>query len=161
MQNAIPAGNRPDNNPLLDFSGLPRFDQVRPEHVTPAMDYLLSTGRELVETLAADTAAPSWDSFARPLEDLEEHISRAWAQVSHMNAVVNSPELREAYNANLPKLTAFYADLSQDERLYARFRALRASTEYDTLSTAQRKIVDNELRDFRLGGAELPDAQKA
>lgn len=148
-------------NPLLDFSGLPHFDQVRPAHVTPAMDALLDHGRALVEKLGSSQGVPTWDNFARPLEDMEEHIGRAWSQVSHMNAVVNSPELREAYNDNLPKLTAFYADLSQDERLYARFRALHASTEFATLNAAQRKIVENELRDFRLGGAELPDSQKA
>ena len=149
------------NNPLLDFSGLPQFDQVKPEHVTPAVDHLLEKGRALVEVLVTDAAAPTWENFARPLEDFEEQISRAWSQVGHLNAVVNSPELREAYNENLPKLTAFYADLSQDERLYAKFRALRASADYGKLNIAQRKIVDNELRDFRLGGAELPEDKKA
>jgi oligopeptidase A len=148
-------------NPLLNFSGLPKFDQVQVTHITPAMDQLLEAGRQLLESLSTSAEAPTWDNFARLLEDMEEQISRAWSQVSHMNAVINSPELREAYNDTLPKLTAFYADLSQDERLYAKFRALRASTEYDTLSAAQRKIVENELRDFRLGGAELPDNQKA
>src|SRR5690606_25237840 len=72
-----------------------------------------------------------------------------------------SPELREAYNENLPKLTAFYADLSQDERLYAKFRELRSSAGYETFNRAQRKIIENELRDFRLGGAELPADKKA
>lgn len=148
-------------NPLLHFSGLPRFDHVQAGHVTPAMDQLLQAGRELVEKLATNEQPPTWHNFARPLEDMEEQISRAWSQVSHMNAVVNSPELREAYNENLPKLTAFYADLSQDERLYAKFRELRASTSYNSLNAAQRKIIENELRDFRLGGAELPENQKA
>ncbi|CAG0985945.1 oligopeptidase A [Methylophilaceae bacterium] len=153
--------NTPSGNPLLDFSGLPRFDQVQAKHVTPAIEYLLAEGRALQERLAGSSEAPTWDNFARPLEDMEECISRAWSQVGHMNAVVNSPELREAYNESLPKLTAFYSDLSQDERLYARFRALRASDAYQQLNAAQRKIVENELRDFRLGGAELPDDKKA
>jgi oligopeptidase A len=78
-----------------------------------------------------------------------------------MNAVVNSPELREAYNAGLPKLTDFYSDLGQDERLYTKFRALKNSPEFLKLSSAQQKIIENELRDFRLGGAELPDQEKA
>jgi oligopeptidase A len=149
------------DNPLLDFSGLPRFDEVKAAHVTPAIDRLLDQGRIILEQLASATETPTWENFVRPMEDMEEQISRAWSQVSHMNAVVNSPELREAYNDNLPKLTAFYADLSQDERLYARFRALRESAAYSSLSPAQRKIVDNELRDFRLGGAELPEDKKA
>ena len=148
-------------NPLLDFSGLPQFDRVQPQHVVPAVEQLLTEGRALLERLATDPAEPRWDNFARPLEDMEERLSRAWSQVGHMNAVVNSPELREAYNACLPKLTDFYSDLSQDERLYAKFRALSASKEFGTLNRAQQKIVENELRDFRLGGAELPDDQKA
>ncbi|MDP2248325.1 MAG: oligopeptidase A, partial [Nitrosomonadales bacterium] len=149
------------NNPLLDFSGLPKFDQVQAKHVTPAIEHLMAEGRVLLESLASSKETPNWDNFVRPLEDMEEQISRAWSQVGHMNAVVNSPELREAYNDSLPKLTDFYSDLSQDERLYAKYRALRASDEYERLNTAQRKIVENELRDFRLGGAELPSDKKA
>ena len=148
-------------NPLLHFSGLPQFDQVRPEHVTPAITQLLDEARALIDTLGQSTEKTGWDNFARPLEDMEERISRAWSQVSHMNSVVNTPELREAYNENLPVLTAFYADISQNEALYAKFRALRADSSFDTLSAAQRKIIENELRDFRLGGAELPEDKKA
>jgi oligopeptidase A len=148
-------------NPLLHFSGLPQFDQVRPEHVTPAITQLLDEARALIDNLCKGTETPGWDNFARPLEDMEERISRAWSQVSHMNSVVNTPELREAYNANLPVLTAFYADISQNEALYAKFRALRANPMFEQLTSAQRRIIENELRDFRLGGAELPVDKKA
>jgi len=140
------------NNPLLNFSGLPKFDQIRAEHVEPAIDHLLEIGRSCVAQLATSTETPTWANFAKPLEDMEEKLSRAWSQVGHMNAVVNSPELREAYNASLPKLTDFYSDLGQDERLYAKFRAMKNSDEFDTLNTAQQKIVENELLGFRLGG---------
>ncbi|MEQ1487090.1 MAG: M3 family metallopeptidase [Methylotenera sp.] len=149
------------SNPLLHFAGLPKFDEVKAEHVSPAVDFLLSEARTTIEALALSKDAPTWDNFAAKLEDIEEKISRAWSQVGHMNGVVNSPELREAYNENLSKLTDFYADLGQDERLYAKFRALRANKAFDALSTTQKKIVENELRDFRLGGAELPAEQKA
>jgi oligopeptidase A len=149
------------NNPLLHFSGLPKFNEVKAEHVSPAIDHLLNEARATIAALATSEAAVTWDSFAEKLEDMEEKLSRAWSQVGHMNAVVNSPELREAYNDNLSKLTDFYADLGQDERLYAKFRALRASNEFDALTPAQKKIIENELRDFRLGGAELPVVQKA
>lgn len=150
-----------ENNPLLHFSGLPKFDEVKAEHVSPAIESLLAEARATVETLATAEGAVTWSNFASKLEDMEERMSRAWSQVGHINAVVNSPELREAYNENLSKLTDFYADLGQDERLYAKFRALRNSSEFDALTVAQKKIVENELRDFRLGGAELPAAQKA
>jgi oligopeptidase A len=153
--------NALQNNPLLHFSGLPKFNEVKAEHVSPAVDYLLNEARATVSALASSENAVSWDSFAEKLEDMEEKLSRAWSQVGHMNAVVNSPELREAYNDNLSKLTDFYADLGQDERLYAKFRALRASSEFNSFTPAQKKIIENELRDFRLGGAELPAEQKA
>ncbi len=148
-------------NPLLYFSGLPKFNEVKAEHVTPAVDRLLAESRGLVQTLTADAQSPTWDNFARPLEDMEEKISRAWSQVGHMNAVVNSPELREAYNDNLAKLTDFYSDLAQNEQLYQKFKDLRQGPAFAQLSSTQQKIVENELRDFRLGGAELRADKKA
>lgn len=153
--------NSLETNPLLHFSGLPKFDEIKAEHVSPAIEHLLLQARATVEALINSKDEVRWDNFAAKLEDMEEKLSRAWSQVGHMNGVVNSPELREAYNDNLSKLTDFYADLSQDERLYAKYRALRASKQFDTLSISQKKIIENELRDFRLGGAELPAEQKA
>ncbi|MEN6584534.1 MAG: M3 family metallopeptidase [Sulfuricella sp.] len=149
------------NNPLLDFSGLPRFPDIKPAHVTPAVEQLIADNRALVEKLVADAAPPAWDNFVRPLEDANERLSRAWGQVSHLNAVMNSAELREVYNANLPTLTAFYADLSQHQGLFDKFKALKASPAFDALTPAQKKIVANELRDFVLGGADLAEDKKA
>ena len=114
-------------NPLLDFTGLPRFAEIRPEHVTPAVDALLAENRALIERLTASADAPDWESFAAPLEDANERLSRAWGQVSHLHSVMDSPELREAYNANLPKIAQYYADLGQNEALYAKFKALAAA----------------------------------
>ncbi|MDP3817708.1 MAG: oligopeptidase A, partial [Methylotenera sp.] len=114
------------NNPLLHFSGLPKFEEIKAEHVSPAIDCLLAEARATIEALAQSESEVTWNNFAAKLEDMEEKLSRAWSQVGHMNGVVNSPELREAYNENLSKLTDFYADLGQDERLYAKFRTMRA-----------------------------------
>jgi oligopeptidase A len=146
-------------NPLVDFSGLPRFAELKPEHVTPAIDKLVAEGRA---SIARALAAPvSWESFVAPLEDANERIGRAWGQVAHLHAVLDSPELREAYNANLPKLTQYWTELGQNQALFEKYKALAASPEYPTLSSARRRIVDNALRDFRLGGAELPSDRKA
>ena len=172
-------------NPLLDFSGLPRFSEFRVEHVTPAVDRLLEENRRLVSTLTDSPAAPTlvadgvsglpgaaserpfsghasglWEAFVTPLEEANERLSRAWGQVAHLNAVMNSPELREAYNANLSKVTQYYAEISQHQGLYRQFKKLRASPEFDGLAPARKKVVENALRDFRLGGAELPEAQR-
>jgi oligopeptidase A len=148
-------------NPLLDFSGLPRFDAVRPEHVEEAIGQLIADGRATIERLAAHDLAPTWESFVEPLDDANERLSRAWAQVSHLNAVVNSPEMREAYNAALPKVTQFFSEQGQDQRLHAGFKALAASPGFGSLPRARKRHIENELRDFRLGGAELPPPQKA
>ena len=145
-------------NPLLDFSGLPRFSEIRPEHVTPAVDELLGAGRSTLAAVAR--AAPTWDAFVAPLEDANERIGRAWGQVSHLHAVLDSPALREAYNANLPKLSQYWTELGQSEALFAGYKKLRASSEFAGLSQARKKIVENALRDFRLSGAELPADKK-
>jgi oligopeptidase A len=149
------------NNPLLDFSGLPRFAEIKPDHVGPAVETLLAENRALIAQLLRDHSAPGWDNFMQPLDDANERLSRAWGQVGHLNAVMNSPELREVYNANLPRVTQYYAELAQNVELFKKVKALRNGPEYGALSAARKKIVENELRDFRLGGAELPDEQKA
>ena len=148
----------PARNPLLDFSGLPRFAEIRPEHVAPAVDELLAAGRAAVA--AAERAAPTWEAFVVPQEDANERIGRAWGQVSHLHAVLDSPALREAYNANLPKLTQYWTELGQNQALFAKYKALRAAPGFSSLSESRKKIVENAIRDFRLGGAELPADRK-
>ena len=148
------------SNPLLYLAGLPKFNEIKPAQVAPALDSLLADGRVLIEALATSIDVPTWQNFALKLEDLDEKISRAWSQVGHLNAVMNSPELREAYNDNLAKLTVFYSDLAQDERLYAKYRSISTSADFAKLNQAQQKIINNELRDFKLSGAELAADQK-
>jgi len=148
-------------NPLLDFSRLPRFNDIRPEHIGPAVDTLVAQGRATIERLAQLEPPATWERVVEPLDDGNEKLARAWAQVSHLNAVVNTPELRDAYNAALPKVTQYFAEQGQDQRLHAAFKALRASPHYGTLPPARRRHIENELRDFRLGGAELDPPRKA
>jgi len=146
------------SNPLLDFSGLPRFADLRPEHVTPAMEQLLAEGRATVQSVAG--AQPTWDEFVAPLEDANERIGRAWGQVAHLHAVMDNPELREAYNANLPQVTKYWTELGQNQQLFEKYKALRAAPGFSSLAGSRKKIVDNAIRDFRLGGAELPPEKK-
>ncbi len=148
-------------NPLLDFSGLPRFAEIRSKHVAPALDQLLMENYALIERLLADAAVPTWNNFIQPLTDANERLSRLWGQVSHLNAVLNSTPLREVYNANLPRVSQYYAGLAQNLALFQKMKAIRASAEFGTLGVPRQKIIENQLRDFRLGGAELPQAEKA
>ncbi|GAB2180207.1 M3 family metallopeptidase [Denitratisoma sp. agr-D3] len=147
-------------NPLLDFSGLPRFDAVQPEHVAPAIRQLIGDYRALITALTAPTAPASWDGFMQPLTDMGEKLSRAWGIVGHLHSVNDVPAWREAYNAMLPEVSGFYADLGQNLALFAKIKALAASAEYAALSPARKRIVDNDLRDFRLSGAELAEDKK-
>ncbi len=148
-------------NPLLDFSGLPRFADFKVEHVTPAVDTLLAECKSVIEKAAADATPATWREFVEPMENANERLGRAWGQVGHLNAVMNSAALREVYNANLPKITEYYTELGQNEKLFNKYKQLRSSSDFGGLSRAQQKIVENELRDFRLGGAELPADKKA
>ncbi len=150
-----------DANPLLDFSGLPQFDAIRAAHITPAVDTLLREARGVVDDVATDARPATWDTVVEPLADTLDRIDRVWGAASHLNAVISTPELRDAYNGNLQKVTAFHMELAQDLRLCERYRALAASPAFATLDPAQRKLVDNELRDFRLGGALLEAGGKA
>jgi oligopeptidase A len=145
-------------NPLLQFVELPRFDEIKPEHVAPAIDELLAAGRAAVE--AAARARPTWDGFVAPLEDANERLGRAWGQVAHLHAVMDNPALREAYNAALPRVSQYWTELGQNLQLFQKYQALARSAEFAGLSPARQKIVDNALRDFRLGGAELPLEKK-
>ena len=147
-------------NPLLDFSGLPRFDAITPEHVTPAIDTLLEQARAVVARVRA-LEQVDWDSFVVPLDDATERLYRAWGQVSHLESVVNTPALREVYNANLGKIARFGSELSQDLGLYAQYRKLADNAPAGGFDAARQQVLAQSLRSFRLGGAELDAAGKA
>ena len=147
-------------NPLLDFSGLPRYKSVKPEHVTPAIDHLLAENRGLITRLTGKAVAATWRDFVEPFDDANELLWRAWGAVAHLHAVDDSAAIRDAYNANLPKVTQYRTELAQNLGLYEKFKALRAAGDFEELSQAQRRIVENSLRDFRLGGAELEREKK-
>ncbi|MBE9610213.1 M3 family metallopeptidase [Chitinilyticum piscinae] len=149
-------------NPLLDFSGLPRYAEVKPEHVNPALDELLAAAETAVKhsESVVDSGDIRWDTFVAPGHDAMEQLGRAWGVVAHLESVVSSPELREVYNANIPRISNFYTELGQNEKLYAGYKALLASGEFAGYSQARKTIVEHAVRDFKLSGAELPDAQK-
>jgi oligopeptidase A len=150
-----------NDNPLADFSDLPRFADIRPAHVTPAIDALLAEARETLGRVTTDPQALGWGEFVAPLEDANERLSRAWGVVGHLHAVADAPELRDAYNDNLPKVTEYWTDLGQDAALFAKYKALAASPGFAELSAPRRRIVENAIRDFRLSGADLgPEAQR-
>ncbi len=150
----------PANNPLLKFDGLPDFTAILPEHIAPALDYLIATAQQHRQALLSEAASPNWDNLVQPLEDDNEKIHRMWSPVSHLNAVMNSDALRQEYEACLPKLTAYSTEVAQDERLYSAYRTISQSNEFENLNTAQQKIISNTLRDFRLAGAELSTKDK-
>jgi oligopeptidase A len=149
------------SNPLLNFSGLPQFAAIKSAHIKPAIDALIAEARTTIDTLCANSDSPTWASFITPLDNANERLSRAWGTIGHLNGVLNSPELRETYNDMLPVTTQYWAELSQNETLYKKYKAIRAGSEFARLNAAQKQALENELRDFRLGGAELSDEKKA
>lgn len=153
--------SKPAVNPLLNLRDLPPFSAIQPEHVEAAIDEILASNRQHINKLLDTTHDYTWGNFIAPLEALEDRLSRAWSPVSHMNAVVNNNELREAYNACLPKLSQYATELGQNARLFAAFKQLAEGAEYAQMNNAQRKAIDNALRDFRLSGVDLPEDKKA
>lgn len=148
-----------NNNPLLDFSGLPRYAEVRPEHITPALDTLLESCAAAIRQ-AETISEPDWETFESPMTESMEQLQRAWGIAGHLESVVNTPELREAYNDNIARISNFFTELGQNEALYAGYKKLAQSAEFSKYSPAQKTIVEHALRDFRLSGAELPAEQK-
>lgn len=147
-------------NPLLADDALPRFSALRPEHVEPAVDAVLADNRAAIEALLAGGGPWTWETLVAPLERLEDRLERVWSPVSHLNAVVNSEDLRAAHNACLPKLSAYHTELGQNTALFEAMQALRDSAAFNGLGQAQRQTVDNALRDFRLAGVALPEVEK-
>ena len=148
-------------NPILFRDSLPLFDQIKPSHISPAIESILKEANSLIHSLKGMGGSISWENFVEPIEMVSEKISRAWGQIEHLNAVVNSDDLRKAYNDNLIKLTEFYTNLSQDEALYKKYQSLKDGEIFESLTPSQKRIIDNVLREFKLGGAELNELEKA
>ena len=147
-------------NPLLETDGLPPFSRIKPEHVEPAVDELLAENRRVLQQRLDATDDYSWDNLIAPLEDAEDRLNKAWSPVSHLNSVVNSEELRKAYNACLPKLSDHATEIHQNERLFHAYEAVAAREDFPRLTAAQRKSINDALRDFHLSGVDLPADQK-
>ena len=144
------------SNALLDFSDLPLFDRITPQDVAPAMDVLLERANQALETVTAPDFPARWDAIAKVLDVATEQLGRSWGAVSHLNSVADTPELRAAYNAALPRVTEFWTRLGADERLYAKYKAIDPAT----LTPEQRQAHSNAVRNFVLSGAELTGAAK-
>ncbi len=149
------------SNPLLSTTELPAFSQIKPEHVEPAIEQLLNDAQALVEQLLADNSTYTWENLIAPLDAAEDKINKAWSPVSHMNSVVNNDELRDAYNACLPKLSAYSTAMGQHAGLCNAYKAIAASSTYSALEPAQQKIIQNALRSFRLSGVDLDTGKQA
>lgn len=149
------------SNPLLTFTDLPLFSQIKPEHIQPAVEQAIADCRAKVEEVLASDAAPTWDSIIVPLAETDDRLSRIWSPVSHLNSVQNSEALREAYEACLPALSEYGTWVGQNKGLYEAYKSIKQSDAFATLSQAQQKTIVDELRDFELSGIGLPaDQQK-
>lgn len=145
-----------ETNPLLDFSDLPHFNAIRPEHVAPAMHELIEEAGRALETVTSETFPADWTAMSSSLDVATERLSRAWGAVSHLNSVADTPELRAAYNDMLPRVTEFWTRLGSDERLYAKYKAMDRAA----LTPEQARAHQNAMRGFVLGGAELQGEAK-
>lgn len=148
------------SNPLLTFTDLPPFSAIKPEHVKPAVEQVIEDCRSKINQVLEGNTQPSWDSVIAPIEEVDDRLSRVWSPVSHMNSVVNSDELREAYESCLPLLSEYSTWVGQHKGLFEAYKTIKASPEFVTLSRAQQKTIDDGLREFELSGIGLPAAEQ-
>lgn len=143
-------------NPLLENTELPQFSKIKPEHVEPAIDQLLSEARQTISTHLQSAGSYNWGNLIDPIENAENRLNKAWSPVSHMNSVVNSDAMRDAYNECLGKLSEYSTEVGQNRALYEAYKSIQQSQEFPSLDVAQQKIISNALRDFHLSGVDLP-----
>ena len=148
------------DNVLLNLGEEPKFDQIRTEHIKPALQTAMAEARAQIAAIKAQEET-TWNNTVEQLTDITERVGRIWGVVAHLNSVVDTPELRAVYNELMPEVTVFFTEISQDIELYERFKTIKASPAFNRLTDAQQKKLDNDLRDFVLSGAELPPEQQA
>ncbi|CAM2879522.1 oligopeptidase A [Vibrio rarus] len=144
------------SNPLLTITDLPPFSEIKPEHIKPAVEKAIADCRNKVEEVLKDNAHPTWENVCLPLDEVDVVLSRMWSPVNHLNAVVNSEALRDAYESCLPILSEYGTWLGQHKGLYEAYKAIQADADFDNLTKAQQKSVKDALRDFELSGIGLP-----
>ncbi len=149
------------NNPLLKSNELPPFSHILPEHVRPAIESIVADNEQAIAALLASGRGKDWTSLQEPLDALDDRLSQAWSPVGHMNAVVNSEDLRAVYNDCLPLLSEYSTRIGQNRQLFDAYQALADSAEFGQLNSAQQKVINDTLRDFRLAGVALDDDKKA
>ena len=143
------------SNPLLEEEGLPRFSDIYAHHVVPALDEVLASSQQQIDQLEKSADRADWSGFSEPLQAVDERLQRFWSPVSHLNSVQDSPELREAYQVGLERLTAYHALLGQNRVLYDGYQRIEQSEDFASLDSAKQRVISNALRDFRLSGVAL------
>lgn len=148
-------------NPLIEQGELLNWPAIETAHITPALDVLLDEAKQVLARVVDEKVEATWENVVDPLEEALTRLSRAWSAVGHLTGVMDSPALREAYNENLPRMTQFYIELSQNEALFHKYEAIRSSSAFEKLDAGRKRIIERELRDFRLSGAALAPEPKA
>jgi len=147
-------------NPLLVATDLPAFSQIKPEHVKPAVEQAIADCKKIINGVLSENTHFTWANLVMPVDEVDDVLSKLWSPVSHMNSVVSSDELRDAYESCLPLLSEYGTFVGQHQGLYQAYQSLKDSNEFETLDTAQQKVITNALRDFKLSGIALNDDDK-
>jgi len=147
-------------NPLLNRDGLPLFEQIKEKHISPAVNEVLKDNRLIIKNVESNKEEPNWQNFVSPLQKSNEKLSRVWSQINHLNSVVNNEELRLIYNTNLTKITKYHSELSQNKLIYKKFIKIKSGRHYQKLTSPQKKIINDEILGFELGGVGLDNSKK-
>lgn len=147
-------------NPLLVQTALPEFSKIKPEHVKPAVEHAISECKKVIDNVLSSTTEFTWKNLVEPIDEVGDKLGKLWSPVSHMNSVVSSDELRDAYESCLPILSEYSTFVGQHKPLYEAYQQLAESKHYQSLNVAQKKVIDDTLRDFKLSGIALEKSQQ-
>jgi oligopeptidase A len=147
-------------NPLLKQSALPEFSKIKPEHIKPAVEHAIAECTKVIEHVLSSNTEFTWENLVEPIDEVDDVLGKLWSPVSHMNSVVSSDELRDAYESCLPLLSEYSTSVGQNKPLFEAYQQLANSKHYEALNIAQKKVIDNAMRDFKLSGIALNDEQQ-
>jgi oligopeptidase A len=147
-------------NPLLELPFPIPFDQIREEHMEPAVRALLAETTLAIDAIAAHPGPHSYDSTLGALERSSEKLEVVMSLVEHLESVSTTPALRDAYNAVLPDVSALWSSIPLNPGLWGVLSEFALTSEARALDPTRRRFLDKTLADFRRSGAQLGAEKK-
>ena len=150
------------DHPFLNNDFHIRWSSLNPANIETDINLAINQARSAVEAIALDrnSTALNYENTFNALEEALEPLQRAWGLVTHLDSVCNTSELRSAYNKMIPVVSAFFAGIPLNKKLWECLQKCASSSSADNLSATKQRHIQETLADFKEQGANLPIKQK-